>query len=475
MSLPDATLSITDGALGLIAESSTGVQVKIGNSSIGTANAVMSIGTLDLLTETYGTGPLVEAAARVLAVAGGPVICIKTPNSTPGEASAVVQDGDGDGIVTVAGAALDAYTVSVEITAAADVLEDATGAFRYTLDDGLTWSAEIALPIAGTYELPATGLTLTFADAVDDVTLNWVVGDLYEFTATGPMSTLEEISTAVQAAADADLDFEFIHVVGPAEDIEGTAAAFAAFDILIASMETNYRFVHLIMECADDTDANILSAFNALSSSRISVGAGLANISSPLSGRVFKRNAAWVQSERTSQVVVSEDCAWVGRGAVRGVVSLDRDERRTPGLDAGRLSTLRTHIGLPGFYITNARMASAPTSDFRYAQHRRVMDLACKTVRAAQLPYLSQSVRVDKVTGLIDERDALAIEARIEGQLRAAVTQPGYASDVSVLVDRSVNILSTETLVVKYRVLPLGYLKHIEGEIGFTNPALAAA
>jgi hypothetical protein len=81
-------------------------------------------------------------------------------------------------------------------------------------------------------------------------------------------------------------------------------------------------------------------------------------------------------------------------------------------------------------------------------------------------------VRVNATTGLILEEDARGIERFIESGMRNAVTIPGYASDCSVVVDRTVNILSTQRLAVKFRVVPLGYAKYIDGDIGFSNPAL---
>jgi hypothetical protein len=42
-----------------------------------------------------------------------------------------------------------------------------------------------------------------------------------------------------------------------------------------------------------------------------------------------------------------------------------------------------------------------------------------------------------------------------------------------VVVNRSANILSTSTLPVTVRITPLGYMKYISTNIGFTNPALS--
>lgn len=49
-----------------------------------------------------------------------------------------------------------------------------------------------------------------------------------------------------------------------------------------------------------------------------------------------------------------------------------------------------------------------------------------------------------------------------------------YISDVTVTVNRQANILSTRTIPVSIAIVPLGYVKAIEVEIGFRNPALAS-
>ncbi|MFN7135503.1 MAG: DUF2586 family protein, partial [Myxococcales bacterium] len=159
-------------------------------------------------------------------------------------------------------------------------------------------------------------------------------------------------------------------------------------------------------------------------------------------------------------------------GPVPGVTKLYRDEQVTPALDAARFCTLRTIVGRQGFYVTNGRLMAPSGSDYRFIHLRRVMDRACQVTHNGLLQFLNESVRVDAETGFIDDRDARAIEAYIEGQLNAALTAPGHASSVEVLVKRDENILSTQTLTATVRVVPLGYAKSIQADVGFTNPAL---
>jgi hypothetical protein len=116
-------------------------------------------------------------------------------------------------------------------------------------------------------------------------------------------------------------------------------------------------------------------------------------------------------------------------------------------------------------------MMSAPGSDFNYVQRRRVMDLACTITRAAELPYLNGSMRVDPNTGFIDPRDAAAFEGKVNAKLSAGLVASQNASSATAVVDRAANILSTNTLPVTVSVVPLFTAKVIATTIGFSNPA----
>jgi len=161
-------------------------------------------------------------------------------------------------------------------------------------------------------------------------------------------------------------------------------------------------------------------------------------------------------------------------GPVQGVVSLYRDEFKTPGLDEQFFITMRTIIGRNGFYFTRGRIKAPAGSDFQFIENRRVMDRACRIARNAALRYLNDSVRVDSA-GNIYEPDARAIEAFVEGQLLAGLVSPGHASEVQVSLKRDSNVLSTRSTTLTVRVRPLGYLEYLEVDIGFSNPALEVA
>lgn len=467
MALPDATLTIKDGALGVVPANTNGTQALIGTCSSGVANQVYQFSDITTLKDTLGTGPLVEAAAFVLAIAGGPVVCVKAPSTTAGTNSAVVLTGTGLSVMTLTGAPLDSFQGIVKIITGGTNPASGLATFKYSLDNGKTYSAELAMPTSGVYAIPNTGITLNFSAA------SLVAGDVYTFTSTGPAYTVSDLNTAMDALlADAQTTWFLVHAVGVPADGAAGLAIFGALDAKMTAAANGYRYARALMNAEDGVRATVKANYANVASTRVVVAYGYEHLTSPINGSAYKRGSAFAVGARASAVPPHEDLGRVATGPVAGINALLHDEFRNPEMDAARFSTLRTIVGRQGYYVTNGRLFSATGSDFQYLQHGRVMDIASATVRSGMLDYLNDSVRVNKTTGLILEADAQSIDARLEAQLRATVTQPGYASDVSARVDRTVNVLSTSKLVVKFRVVPLGYIKTLEGEIGFLNPAL---
>jgi hypothetical protein len=467
MAIPDATLTIRDGGLGLADAGDNGVVAHVGASSNGTVGTVYTFNDVQTLKDTLGTGPLPEAMAHVLAVAGGPVVGVRATSagSAVGATSATKS---GTAALATSGTALDAFDAQVVIVQAGTNLAAGTATFKYSLDGARTWSAEISVPVAGTYVIPGTGVTLTWTDGT------FIAGDKWVFTSAAPTMALGDVQTAIDALlADVTADFFLVHVVGAAASVAASATMFAAIESKLQSAaSTNYRYVRGIIEAPDDTDTNMKSAFVAAAGTRTMVGAGSVYLVSQLSGVAYKRNAAWVAAARAALVPPSEDLGRVRTGPAVGVHSLVRDEYKTPSLDAAGFTTLRTHPGRSGYYVTNGRILASPGSDYRYLQYGRVVDIACKAIRSAQLDFLNDAVKVSSSTGRIIEEDARNVEANVEAKVRAAVTEPGYASNIQVTLDRTTNVLSTQKMVMRYRITPLAYAKTIEGEVALYNPAV---
>jgi hypothetical protein len=470
--IPDATLTVRDGALGIAPIGLNGIAAKVGQASAGTTNTVVAAGNAQTLKDTFGSGPLVEAAAHVLSLAGGPVACVRAPSSTAGAAGSVTPTKTGTATLAISGSAYDAYDLQVVIVQGGATLVAGTATFKYSLDGGRTWSAELAVPTGGVYLIPNTNLTLTWTYSSGTA---FAAADQWVATVTGPASTLTELMLGVDALLASGLRIFNVHVMGVPADVTAAAALFAALESkLQTAASSQYQYLYGTMDMPNDTDANIKTAFASTVGTRTEAPVGFENLTSAITGAAPKRPISWSSTSRAASVPPKEDLGRVKSGSLKGVQAISRDEFATQGMDSQGFTTVRTIVGKTGYFLTTGRLRTQVGSDFSLIQYRRVMDIASAAVRAAQLEYLNDDVRVNKTTGLILEQDAKSIESFIEAQLRLAVTQPGYASDCSVQVDRTVNILSTQRLSVKYRVIPLGYAKYIDGEIGFFNPALQA-
>jgi hypothetical protein len=474
MTLPDSRLSVSDGALGVV-ENNGRVSACVGTCERGTAGTVYAFTDLDTVRDTLGVGPLSEAIGHKLAVAGGIVFGVRATPDTAGAAGSVTHTGTGTSVATVSGAVNDAFRVRIAVErAGASLAATPPATFTVSIDGGTTVSGAVPMPTNGVYPIPNTGgLTVTFAAGT------FVAGDAYAFDCTAPGYNAATTTTALTALRNDSRTWKHVHCVGGAATVANARLIANAASAALATAEGEHRYAYAIVECPTDTDGNITAAFSTLTAPRVCVAAGKASVVSPFTGLAFPRSAAFPFAARRHGAPISEDAGRVRSGALPLIDAIDRDEATTPALDAERFVTLRTFVGKRGYYITNGNTMAETGSDFALVQHREVMDATCAVHRAATLPYVNDSLRVNPanvsaplVAGAIDERDARAFESDVGGKLRAAIVAPGYATDVTVTANRSDNILSTRTLRSKVRVLPLGYSKYLESELGYLNPAL---
>jgi Protein of unknown function (DUF2586) len=463
------------GGAGTVAPSAGAVAASaikiVTGGAVGVANYVVSptgttgpFTTVPVLTSASATPLATQALTQITFPAGtyvaGDVYAIPT--------SGVVTrfSGTGTPIPTITSSPVDAYSVQVSIKSSATVGASPAPTFTYSLDGGNSVSPVTSVPTSGVFVIPGAGIILTFAGAL-------VSGDLYSFTTVPAGYTTTDLTAAFTALLANNTQWGFVHVVGSTATSAGAAAVAAVAQTQIEGAAPNFRFARAVTECpSTETDTVIQTSFASFASTRVAVGCGDANMVSPLTGRIIRRNPAWALTNRLAAIQPGEDPAYVGRGSVGQVASLVRDEFVTPALDGARFVTLRTFPGMPGYYITNGRLMAPGGSDFQFIQLGRVMDRACLIVRQALAGYVNGAVRVDATTGFIDPRDAARIEQAVNAQLSAGVVATGDASSSTVTISRTTNILSTNTEPVTVRIVPLGYLKTLQTNIGFMNPAL---
>lgn len=473
MAIPESSLTILDGALGLVSRAPTAIQAKVGISSSGDFNTLETYTDPKRVVEDFGSGPLVEAACLHLNVAGGPLHLMRINGSVAGTKSAVTKTGTSTATAALTGTPYDTYDAIVELTRGGATLAAATAAFRYSLDGGRTYSPEYAMPASGVFVIPDTGLTITWTYSSGT---GFVAGDTYTFTTVAPGYSLSDLNTTIDALLADPAEWSLLHVVGAGADASTMASMLATLDARLESAAEAFRYVRAFIESPPTATAAALKAATlSIDSLRVGIIHGTAYVTSVVTGYEREVSAAAAIMAHASRLKPSEDLGKVMAGKVRGVSALVYDERSGDSMDDARYTTLRTHVGLGGAYVTNARMLASEGSDFIYLQNGRVMDVASRTIRIGSLRFLNADLRVDEDEGTLLETEAAGIESYLKRALEDALVSPGYASAVGVEVDRNENILSTGTLRIKYRVTPLAYAKSIENEVGFYNPALQAS
>ncbi len=473
MAIPGQSLSIRDPGLGIV-EPGPSIPLFLGCSSAGTVNTVYTFSNKGDAVTTLGQGPLVEAVCHALDIAGGPIRAMRLTGGTAASAGSVTKTaiGTSTGTVTVtAQVPYDAYEVIIEIMATGTV---GVGKFRYSLDDGYTYSETLTIPSGGTYAIPNTNITATFVPGGGAVFFE--DGDLHEFDCVAPLYTTTNLSSGITALLASSLECSFLVLTGKHVSAANANTMFAALDTHMTSLSNVFRYMRALMDAGNDTTANVLSGLTA-TSSRIAPVYGDTDITSgkPFAGWGTPKLPALVTvAARAAASLVSTDLARVPDGALPGVVAISHDEFRTETLDAHKVTTLRTWQGRGGFYVTNGRLKSAAGSDFLFWQHGRCMDVACDVTQKSQQMFSSTGVRTN-ADGTINERDAKQKEDVVNDALRTALLDPnnaegskGHVSALQYRIARDNNVQTSFEVKSKVAIRPLGYVKTITTELGYT-------
>jgi hypothetical protein len=465
--LPGIKNTILDGAMGVAGAGATGRFAAIGVAARA-GQGLLTFTDPDQVEGAIGDGPLRDLLVSALSIAKTTVYAIALEGSVPGTLSDVTagSENTGGGTVEVSGSPRNEYDVAVEIlsegvlnTASFRVIIDGLPGKRITVPDG-----------DGKYEIPGTGITLTF----DPAASMFKEGDTFNFTATAPEATNGEVLEAVTTILEAKLAIEWIAAAGVS-----AAPLWAALATKAEGAEGIYQYLFFIAQARYKADAETLDQWtNALAgpergtvaSTRLQVCAGWIE-EADSNGQIDIRGLIGVYCGRLAARGVHQGPDAVRYGGISAATAL-----KPEGINDGHIETLknagyvtaRTFAGLNGIYITSGQMMSEAGSDFDLVERRRVMDKACRQIYAAQLPFVNDSIKVGKDGS---PEGIKMLIAQSEAPLNIMVTD-GEISGGSVVVPEGQNILSTKKLRFKIRIVPLGKLSYIENEIAYSNPAI---
>lgn len=440
-----------------------------------------AFGSVPALVTACGYGPAVEMAARHISTTGYPAIVTKTGSSTAAVSGAITatRAGSSTSVVTVDGtsAPTDSFQCSLKIIAGGT--RGVAGiTYQTSLDGGRTYSATTALGAATTVTFPTgSGVVLALAAGTVDA------GDVFAGITTAPAPNAAELGTALVALQNTTSAWD---VCGIANPIDGTI--FATIETKFAAMSAAGKprayVANFRIPTEGESESTYLAAWNtafsALATVYGEICAGAVQVASGVSGRAYRRPVAFVVASLEARNEEQVNTADPNLGPIVGVALNDangnpvyHDESINPGLDDARACVLRTWPDGPqGVYVNTPQIMCSVGSDFSRMPYRRVMNLARRTARAYLIFRLNHPVRVNAQTGYILEEEALEIEAGGNAQLKAVLGGAPKASGWSMVVHRDDNLLSTKTMRVDTRVIPLAYPETVVETIGYTNPAL---
>jgi hypothetical protein len=486
MPIPGQTFTINEFGTNTT-EPTTNVALVLGYSSIGTSghpNTAVAYSRIPDLVAGEGQGPAVEDAAFILSNVGGSVVFMPTTCSVAGSLSAVVQTGAVGPLVTVSGTPNDDYQAQAVITAGGVL---GVAKFKYTLDNGKNWQEDNTVPVGGAFVIPNTGVTATFASGTQ------LVGTTHTFTGTAPMWNATNLGTAFTALSTppySALEWDFALGSGAHATAAAGATQFAGLQTQLSTLASTYfRHKGGITDVGNDTAANVITSMGAVVGVRClgPFGGFVAPSAKPFAGWGSPlRRTSGAFGYLAARSLISTDLKRVRSGPIPGCLSITHDGwLQDAGLNSIKISTLRTYSNSVGFFATQGHLKSQSGSDFKYWQHRRIMDVACNYVYGKQTTFIGGGFNVlSDGTGRLEPGDADAFETEVNEGLRALLRQPtnaegkqGHVTGVSYKIDRTVNVLNTGLLVSQVAITSLAYIDQVATTFSYstTQPTIAQA
>jgi Protein of unknown function (DUF2586) len=135
--------------------------------------------------------------------------------------------------------------------------------------------------------------------------------------------------------------------------------------------------------------------------------------------------------------------------------------------------TFRAFVGKAGYFITDDKLATGVTDDFKFITRRRTIDKAYRLAYQRIVEEVNETVPIN-ADGTIQAAWAKALQGNIEshvainmiGDVSVDTTDPNDKG-VKCFINVNQNIVTTEQLNIVLKVRPFGYSKYINVSLGF--------
>ena len=114
-----------------------------------------------------------------------------------------------------------------------------------------------------------------------------------------------------------------------------------------------------------------------------------------------------------------------------------------------------------GVFFSKDQTCANATSDYRTMARNRTINKSRRAVRNALLPYVNSPLKVDPSTGYLSSAKITMFQNIVSDVLMTMQTNEEI-SGYSVTIDKNQNVLKTDTLIIKYSLVPVGVATKID-------------
>lgn len=137
-------------------------------------------------------------------------------------------------------------------------------------------------------------------------------------------------------------------------------------------------------------------------------------------------------------------------------------------LDTNRYLFLNNVVGVAGSYWNDSHTMDSPTSDYAAIENVRTMDKAVRGIRTYLTPELGGNVYIDPDTGKLQSYTVSHLETTANIPLEE-MEKAGELSGYKAEIDAEQDVLSTSTIEVTIKNVPVGVVRKFKVKIGFVK------
>nr|DAM50614.1 MAG TPA: tail sheath protein [Caudoviricetes sp.] len=137
-------------------------------------------------------------------------------------------------------------------------------------------------------------------------------------------------------------------------------------------------------------------------------------------------------------------------------------------LDTARYLFLTPIVGVSGSYWNDSHNMDAAISDYNAIELVRTMDKACRGIRTYLTPELGGNVYIDANTGKLQSYTVAYLET-VANKALEDMEKAGELSGYEAKIDPEQDVLSTSTVEVVIKNVPVGVIRKMKVKIGYVK------